>query len=314
MSNSQSRRKFIATSGALASTALLAGCASETKTSGPMQSFRYCLNTSTIREKNIGIEAEVDVAAEAGYSGIEPWIRTLRAYMETGGKLSDLKKRIDDHGLKLESAIGFANWIVDDPDKRAKALEEAKSDMDILAQLGGSRIAAPPAGATKGPVLDLEVVAQRYHALLEVGRATGITPMLEVWGHSVNLHRLGQTLFATAESSHPDACMLLDIYHVFKGGSQFDGLSLLGPKAMPILHMNDYPATPSREEQNDSYRVMPGDGVAPFDKIIKQLHAVNPGMVFSLELFNKDYWKQDPLKVAQLGIQKMKALVAANLG
>ena len=56
-----------------------------------MKSFRYCLNTSTIREKNIGIEAEIDVAANAGYSGIEPWIRTIRAYMENGGKLTDLR-------------------------------------------------------------------------------------------------------------------------------------------------------------------------------------------------------------------------------
>ena len=313
MQSSQSRRKFIATSGALASTALIAGCASETKTSKAMPSFRYCLNTSTIREKNIGIEAEVDVAADAGYSGIEPWIRTLRAYMEAGGKLSDLKKRLDDRGIQVESAIGFANWIVDDSAKRAEALEEAKSDMDILAQLGGSRIAAPPAGATKGAVLDLEIVAERYHALLKVGRATGVTPMLEVWGHSVNLHRLGQTLFATAESSHPDACMLLDIYHVFKGGSTYHGLSLLGPKAMPVLHMNDFPATPSREDMNDSHRVMPGDGVADFGTIMKQLQAVNPNMVFSLELFNRDYWKQDPLEVAKLGLDKMKTVVSANL-
>lgn len=312
MQKPQSRRTFLATSGAIASSALLAGCASERKTSSDMPSFRYCLNTSTIREKNIGIEAEIDVAADAGYSGIEPWIRTIRTFMEAGGKLSDLKKRLDDRGLQVESAIGFAKWIVDDPTERAKALDEAKSDMDIMRALGASRIAAPPAGATKGAIIDLEIVADRYRALLEVGRSAGVTPMLEVWGHSVNLHRLGQTLFATAESSHPEACMLLDIYHVFKGGSQFEGLSLLGPQAMPVLHMNDYPATPAREAMNDSHRVMPGDGVAPFRTIIKQLQAINPKMVFSLELFNRDYWKQDPLEVAQLGLDKMKALVAAN--
>lgn len=314
MPPSQSRRQFLATSGALASTALIAGCASGTNASGTMPSFRYCLNTSTIREKNIGIEAEIDVAADAGYSGIEPWIRTIRAYMGKGGKLSDLKKRIDDRGIQVESAIGFAKWIVNDSTERSKALDEAKSDMEIMAALGASRIAAPPVGAHNGPLIDLEIVAERYRALLEVGRSTGVTPMLEVWGHSVNLHRLGQTLFVTAESSHPDACMLLDIYHVFKGGSQFDGLSLLGPQAMPVLHMNDYPATPSREDMNDSHRVMPGDGVADFATIIKQLHAVNPNMVLSLELFNRDYWKQDPLKVAQLGLAKMKAVVSANLG
>lgn len=278
-----------------------------------MKSFRYCLNTSTIREKNIGIEAEIDVAAQAGYSGIEPWIRTIRAYMDGGGKLSDLRQRLDDRDLQVESAIGFAKWIVNDPIERAAALEEAKSDMEIVRALGGSRIAAPPAGAQNGPRIDLETIAERYHALLEIGRETGVIPMLEVWGHSQNLHRLGQTLFAAAESSHPDACMLLDIYHIYKGGSRYDGLSLLGPKAMPVLHMNDFPASPERTEMNDSHRVMPGDGVADFATIIKQLHAINPEMVFSLELFNRDYWKQDPLEVAKLGLAKMRAVVAENL-
>jgi sugar phosphate isomerase/epimerase len=108
--------------------------------------------------------------------------------------------------------------------------------------------------------------------------------------------------------------MLLDIYHIYKGGSTYDGLCLLGPQAMPVLHMNDFPASPTREEMNDSHRVMPGDGVADFSTIIKQLQAANPNMVFSLELFNRDYWKQEPLKVAQLGLDKMKSLVTNHLG
>ena len=313
MPNKPSRRQFIATSGALASTVAIAGCASESSSPKAMSSFRYCLNTSTIREKKIGIEAEIDVTAEAGYSGIEPWIRTIRAYMDEGGKLSDLRKRLDDHGVQVESAIGFAPWILNDDAERAKGLEEAKSDMEIVAALGGSRIAAPPFGAQNGPLIDLEIVAERYHDLLEVGRQTGVTPLLEVWGHSQNLHRLGQTLFAASESSHPDASLLLDIYHIYKGGSTYEGLSLLGAKAMPVLHMNDYPATPERTEMNDSHRVMPGDGIADFGTIIPQLHAINPNMAFSLELFNRDYWKQDPLEVAKLGLEKMKAVVAKNL-
>ena len=51
-----------------------------------------------------------------------------------------------------------------------------------------------------------------------------------------------------------------------------------------------------------------------FDAIIKQLHAINPNMVFSLELFNRDYWQQDPLEVAKLGLEKMKTIVAENIG
>ena len=111
--------------------------------------FRYCLNTSTIREQNIGIEAEIDLAAKLGYHGIEPWIRQLDQYEASGGSLSDLKKRIDDAGLTVDSAIGFARWIVDDEAERKAGLEQLKVDLDKLQQIGGTRIAAPPTGATR---------------------------------------------------------------------------------------------------------------------------------------------------------------------
>ena len=34
--------------------------------------------------------------------------------------------------------------------------------------------------------------------------------------------------------------------------------------------------------------------------------------MLSLELFNRQYWKENPLTVARTGLQKMKALVAAS--
>ena len=48
-----------------------------------------------------------------------------------------------------------------------------------MAQVGARRFAAPPAGATDLPKLDLFKVAERYRALLEAGDQLGILPMLE---------------------------------------------------------------------------------------------------------------------------------------
>src|SRR5687767_2655474 len=109
--------------------------------------FGYCLNTSTIRGHNLSITEEVDIAAEAGYRAIEPWIGKIDAYLDQGGSLKDLAKRISDHGMTVESSIGFAQWIVNDDDRRTKAMEAAKRDMDRVAQIGGTRMAAPAAGA-----------------------------------------------------------------------------------------------------------------------------------------------------------------------
>src|SRR5580704_11389379 len=92
--------------------------------------FGYCLNTSTISGQNLGIVKVVEVAAEAGFTAVEPWLRELDAYTKGGGSLKDLGKRIADLGLTVESAIGFAPWLVNDDDRRAKGVEQMKRDMD----------------------------------------------------------------------------------------------------------------------------------------------------------------------------------------
>src|SRR5437762_1037543 len=61
--------------------------------------FGYCLNHSTIRDFNLSIVEEIDVAAEAGYHAVEPWIGKIDEYVAKGGSLKDLDKRIKDHGL-----------------------------------------------------------------------------------------------------------------------------------------------------------------------------------------------------------------------
>ena len=73
---------------------------------------------------------------------LEPWLGDLHKFVEGGGSLGDVKKRLADHGLAVASAIGFAEWIVDDDAKRAAALEIAKKDMAAVAAIGGTHIAA----------------------------------------------------------------------------------------------------------------------------------------------------------------------------
>jgi len=269
--------------------------------------FRFSLNTATIRGQKIGIVKEVEIAGQAGYTGIEPWMDTIQQYASSGGSLKDLRQRIVDTGLTVEGAIGFPEWIVDDDARRAKGLERAKREMDIVAQLGGKRFAAPPAGATDLPKLDILKAAERYRALLEVGDEIGVVPQMELWGFSKNLNRLGECVCVAVETGHPKACVLADVYHLHKGGSDYRGIHLLGPVAMHVFHMNDFPADPPREKIDDSYRVYPGDGIGPLPEMLRTLRDTGGLKVLSLELFNRQYWAQDPLEVAKMGLAKMKA-------
>ena len=317
--NFLSRRRFIAGAGASIGAAMTgvgytaAQTSSKTTSRGTVP-FSYCLNTSTIRGQKLSLDKEIEITAKAGYDSIEPWVNKIHEYAKGGGNLNELRRRISDLGLTVESAISFSRWIVDDDDVRAEALEENKRDMDVLAQIGGKRIAAPPAGATREAGLDLMKAAERYRVLLELGDEMGVVPQVEVWGSSKNLHRLGQSMFVVIESGHPKACLLPDVYHIYKGGSDFNGLKLLSPRAIQVFHLNDYPAEPPRETIGDRDRVFPGDGIAPLTQILRDLHTNGSRAVLSLELFNPTYWKQDPLTVAKTGLAKMKAAVNQALG
>jgi 2-keto-myo-inositol isomerase len=274
--------------------------------------FVYCLNTSTIRGQNLPIVEEIAIAARAGYQAIEPWISELEQFVRRGGNLRTLGRRIRDAGLDVASAIGFSEWIVDDEARRRRGLEDARRAMDMVRQIGGTRLAAPPAGATDREV-PLPRVVERYRALLEIGDRLGVVPQVEVWGFSRTLTRLGDCALVAIQSGHANACILADVFHLHKGGSPFEGVRLLGPTALQVIHMNDYPAQPSLGALTDAQRVYPGDGSAPLGQLLRDLQGIGCRAVLSLELFNRDYWRQDALQVARTGLESLQAVVRRSL-
>ncbi len=317
MTNTINRRQAITATGLAAGSLCLphvVGVPAHAATNavGNPPQFRFCLNTSTIRGQRLPLTEQVEIAIAAGYNGIEPWIRDLQAHADGGKSLADAGKQLADAGLTVESAIGFARWIVDDEAERKKGLQDAERDMLLVKQLGGTRIAAPPVGA-KGP-MDLDVIAERYRAVLEVGARVGVVPQLELWGHSPAIHKLGQLIYVATEAGHRDAAMLPDVYHIYKGGSDFAGLRTIAGQRINVFHMNDYPADPPRETIGDADRVYPGDGIAPIRQILRDLAENGFTGALSLELFNPEYWKQDALEVATTGLQKMKVTVAKAFG
>jgi sugar phosphate isomerase/epimerase len=311
MKKGLSRRQVLAAGGAALGGEVAAGWAEPEMSVNQEKGnamFKYCLNTSTISGQKLKLVEEIEVAAKAGYRAIELWVREIDTYVKGGGTAAELKKRIADLGLAVENAIGFARWIVEDETERKKGLEQMKRDMELVGRIGCKRIAAPPAGATDQS-LNLLKVAERYRAVTELGEEMGVTPQIEIWGSSKTLSRLGEALLVAAESGSRQACVLPDVFHMYKAGSEFAGLRLLGAAGIQMIHMNDYPANPPRANISDQHRVYPGDGVAPLASILKDLRAANPQCVLSLELFNREYWKQDALTVAKTGLEKMKAAV-----
>ena len=276
--------------------------------------FRRSLNLGTLLNFNLPLEEEIDIAAKAGYQGIEPWMMRVQQFVEKGGKLADVKKRISDLGLAAEGIVTFFPWAVDDEDKRAAGIEQMKREMDLALQIGITTVAATASGITNERVDDLRLLGDRYRTILEIGDQIGVRPILEIWGAVRSINSLSDAVAIAAWSGHPKAGLLLDVFHMYRGGSPFEGLSLLNGRSIAMFHVNDYPADPPREQTSDQHRIYCGDGVAPLPMIFKTLRNIGYEGSLSFEVFNPVYrTTNDPLLIAKTGLEKLDAILQSEL-
>ena len=65
-----------------------------------------------------------------------------------------------------------------------------------------------------------------------------------------------------------------------------------------MVHINDAPAKdPQRIEDGD--RLLPGEGVIALERLVAEVVGRGYRGPWSIETFNPEYWRQDPLEVAR---------------
>lgn len=261
--------------------------------------FKTALNASTLFPFRLDVKQQVRIAAEAGFEGIELWVKDIAAYLETGGTITDLKAYVAKSGITVANAIAFFPWADADDLVREQGLAQAEREMRMLVDLGCLAVAAPPSGNVEK--VTLEVMAGRFARLATMARTIGIEPYLEFWGRTKPLSKLSEAMFIAMESGISDVKILLDQWHMYAGGSGLSSLQYVNGANIGIVHVDDYLAVPAREEIND--RVFPGEGIAPNHEFARLLYQVGYRGYLSLELFIESYGEESALEVARRGLE-----------
>src|SRR5207248_7253425 len=81
------------------------------------------------------------------------------------------------------------------------------------------------------------------------------------------------------------------------GLDRFEDLDLILPGEISHVHFQDVPDSP-RELLDNTTRVIPGDGVAPLTRILRQLASKGYDGPLSVELFLPKFQDGDPFEVA----------------
>jgi 2-keto-myo-inositol isomerase len=269
----------------------------------PAPLFSYSLNASTIRPTPL--LQQIEIAAKAGYKGIELWHDAIDHFLSDGGTLRDIQHCLQNNGLSVPTTIYLGDWFDAKESHLATVMDECKRRMEQAVLLGAPHvIAGPPSG-----IADLALGAQRYRELLEMGLALGTAPSMEFLGFVDQVNSIEEAIHILDLAEHPRGTTVLDPFHIFRGGGSVNSIQKLSSHQIAVCHFNDTPVSPERIQQLDHHRVMPGDGHLDLKAYLDQLRAIEFQGWLSLELFSEDYWKQDPLEVARIGMEKMRQIV-----
>jgi 2-keto-myo-inositol isomerase len=272
-----------------------------------MSEFIYCLNTSTIRPTPL-LE-KIALAGRAGYQAIEPWNDEITAYLEQGGRITELKRAIADTGLKVVSMIALHGWVTSTGVEHTRVLDDCRRRMVQAVELESPYIVASP----PQEVVDVARAGDRFAELLEIGITLGVIPSMEFLGFVDGVNNVATAWSIASETGHPRATVVADVFHMIRGGGSVDDLLTLTGDRLACFHINDLPATPDPRIQKDEDRVMVGDGIADLPRVIANLRAIGYSGPLSLELFNRSLWEKDPSAVIEQGLKRVRALVDGSL-
>lgn len=304
------RRKFIQTT-AIAGTALTAGipvsCANEDKGYQQGKSpWPICLNTSTIRPASL--EEKINAASEAGYDAIEPWIGDLEKYESDGGNLKELGIKIKEKEMFVPNIIGLWDCMPMDEQDFRDSLPATRERMRRSAAIGSKHVAAIPVPDRED--FNIKTGIRRYKELLKIGRDEyGIIVAFEFVGFFKGISRFGEAAGIAIDVNDRDACLVMDTFHLYRGGSGFNGIEHINGDFIADFHWNDVSDTTPRNKLGDKDRIYPGDGILPLVQLLKDIKKINYSGTISLELFNREHWKQNPLDVAKTGLSKIMKLI-----
>jgi sugar phosphate isomerase/epimerase len=270
-----------------------------------MPDFQYCLNSSTIRP--VPILKKIEIAGKAGYTAIELWHDDIDAHLANGGTLNEIRKAVDDQGLDVPTTIYLKGWFETTGKTHIEELDECKRRMAQSVAVGAIHvIAGPPAG-----MADHDLGARNYRELLEIGLAMGVKPAMEFLGFVDDINTIEDALEVITKAGNAAGTVVLDPFHIFRGGGSLESIAKLRGDQVAIMHFNDSPADRPRETQHDKDRVYPGDGHLDLKRELNLLRQIGYDRWLSLELFREDLWASNPLEVARVGLEKMRSIAEA---
>jgi len=257
--------------------------------------MKTALNPNTIQKTDF--ETQIDVCSKAGYEGFELMYDVIQEYLQKGHSLNEVKKMLVDKNIKAAVVCAAGALIqIEQGRLRSEALDSVKKSSEYCNLFGcGIVTVCSPLKQT-----NIEQAAEDLASLCEIAQSYKVKICYEPLGFSQKFKDIKTTLELFKKVNYFNCGILLDPFHLYRGGSILDDIDLIPPERILMAHFDDVLDVPV-EKMRDLDRVFPGEGVLELNKYVRKLKEKNYQGYLSLEIFNEDYWADDPYRIAKRG-------------
>jgi len=252
-----------------------------------------------------GFRGSLEGWAKAGIRQVEITNALLDEFLKTDS-LAAARRVIADNGLTGVCGACGVTGIFEPNPMRAAALDAFRKRCEQFRELGFTRIYSPTTATGMFTADDYKRGAQNMREVGEIARGFGLAMLAEAVRASAFIASLPTLLRLTREAGTVGP--LLDLYHFYSGPSKLEDLDQIRPREIGHVHFQDVPDVP-RELLDNTTRIIPGDGIAPLDQILRKLAEKQYTGPLSVELFLPQYQKGNPYEVAREIRQKAEAVM-----
>lgn len=259
---------------------------------------------------------DVTLAQTAGYDAMEYLASKLMRYLDNGGSVKELRRHVEQRGLRsaiINAFMGIEQW---EPAKRMQMLSEAEHYTQIAAELGCSTVMIHPLFALNGAPYNqvMDILTDNIGAIAHTGKRYGIRYQIELIAYTP-LHMLEQGLKIIHNVGTGNLGMVIDFWHLHAAGINTPkDVAAMDPALIYDIHFCDgrQPRLGEAWEERILRAYLPGEGEIDVTAWTQAVLATGYDGYWTPELASPRHWEMEASALAKLCLENMKHYVEAT--
>ena len=224
----------------------------------------------------------VEAAARAGFKGIGLWHSDLELTMQRHG-LPEMKRILDDNGMRHLELEFLTDWFVDGEKKRASDRRK-KLLLEASAALHAHHVKM---GDFDNTPYEFPRVVEAFAALCADAAAFGATIGFELMPSSM-IHSLPEAISLVEEAGAANGGLILDIAHVGTLGISCHDIQRIPRGKLICVELNDGTVPGSPRHDPSRARRFCGEGDFDIKGFIQCVRSTGYDGPWALEVFSKE--------------------------